>query len=131
MLLRAQAIGEEPYIRFIVVRLEDGAMWNGETFTSDFDSAKKYWHPSDACIDMQAILKEHYQHLPEKKYIVPVEITGCIEADAIGAFLVPLKFFYFHTRPFLASVPIPLFDVQKVVQSDPRPIFHAEFLFGP
>jgi len=52
MLLRAQPVGEEPCIRFVIVKLEDGTLWNGQQFTSDFDEAKKYWHPSDACIDM-------------------------------------------------------------------------------
>ncbi|MDA9856615.1 hypothetical protein N9D23_00720 [Rubripirellula sp.] len=89
MILRAQAVGEDPCIRFVVIRLEDGAMWDGQQFTGEFDSAKKYWHPSDACIDMQAILKEHYQYLPEKKYIVPVEITvlGPASRDEIAEYL--------------------------------------------
>ena len=82
-------MGEEPCIRFVIVKLEDGAMWDGTEFTDDFDSAQKFYHPSDVCLKMQEILKELYQHLPERKYIVPVEITvhGPASRDEIAEYL--------------------------------------------
>lgn len=89
MLLRAQTIGDEPCIRFVILKLEDKTLWDGQQFTSDFDAAKKFWLPSVICLEMQAILKEHYQHLPEQKYIVPVEITvhGPASRDEIAEYL--------------------------------------------
>ena len=74
MLLRAQAVGEYPSVRFFILNVRNNLMWDGESFVGDFDLARKYWHPSDACREMQDILKEHYDQLRQRRFVVPVEI---------------------------------------------------------
>ena len=74
MILRAQAVGEYPSVRFVIRNLRSNLMWDGESFVDDFDLARKYAHPSDACAEIQNILKDHYGQLPKRRFVVPVEI---------------------------------------------------------
>jgi hypothetical protein len=74
MILRADWVGEEPSIRFVIRNLQNDMFWDGESFVDDFDQARMYAHPSDACADMQDILKEHYGVLRQRRFVVPVEI---------------------------------------------------------
>lgn len=74
MLLRAQAAGEQPAIRFVIRNLRRNLMRAGQPLVHDYDQARKYWQPSDACAGMQDILKEHYGQLGQRCFVVPVEI---------------------------------------------------------
>ena len=74
MILRAQAVGEYPSVRFVIRNLRSNLMWDGESFVDDFDLARKYAHPSNACAEIQNILKDHYGQLPKRRFVVPVEI---------------------------------------------------------
>ena len=89
MILRAQPVGEHPSVRFIIIHLRSNQMWDGESFVDDFDQARKYFHPSDACADMQDILKEHYGQLPRRRFVVPVEIEvyGSVSKKEIAEYL--------------------------------------------
>ncbi len=89
MILRAQAVGENPSVRFVILNLGSNELWDGESFVNDFDQARKYWHPSDACVDMQRILKEHYGLLRKRRFVVPVEIEvyGGISQKEIAEYL--------------------------------------------
>ena len=89
MILRAQAVGEHPSVRFIILNVRNNLIWDGESFVDDFDSARKYWHPSDACADMQDILREHYGQLTRRRFVVPVEIEvyGSVPEKQIAEYL--------------------------------------------
>ena len=89
MLLRAQAVGEHPSVRFVILNVRSNLMWDGESFVDDFDQARKYWHPSDACADMQDILREHYGQLRQRRFVVPVEIEvyGSVSQKEIAEYL--------------------------------------------
>ena len=102
MLLRAQAFGEEPCIRFAIMKLDDRTLWSGVEFIDDFDAARKYWHPSDACWDMQAILREHYGHLPNRQFVVPVEINvqGDVSEREIAEYLYRASILSLRTEEF-------------------------------
>lgn len=89
MLLRAQAIGQEPCIRFVIRRLEDNTFWNGTEFNEDLENSQKYYTPSDACFVMQDILKEHYGHLPMRRFVVPIEVEvyGNVSKKEVAEYL--------------------------------------------
>lgn len=89
MILRADTVGQQPSLRFVIRNLYDDSLWDGESFVNDFDQARKYAHPSDACSDMQEILKEHYGQLPQRRFVVPVEIEvfGSISQREIAEYL--------------------------------------------
>ncbi|GAA4444249.1 hypothetical protein [Novipirellula rosea] len=89
MILRAQAVGEHPSVRFFILNVRNNLMWDGESFVDDFDQARKYWHPSDACADMQDILREHYGQLRRRRFVVPVEIEvyGSVSPKEIAEYL--------------------------------------------
>lgn len=89
MLLRAQAVGEQPSVRFVILHLRSNLMWDGESFVDDFDQARKFWHPSDACGEMQDILREHYGQLRRRRFVVPVEIEvyGSVTPKEVAEYL--------------------------------------------
>jgi hypothetical protein len=89
MILRAQPVGEHPSVRFFILNVRTNLMWDGESFVDDFEQARKYAHPSDACADMQDILKEHYGQLRRRKFVVPVEIEvyGSVSQKEIAEYL--------------------------------------------
>ena len=89
MLLRAQPVGEHPSVRFFIRNVRNNMMWDGHSFVGDFDLARKYWHPSDACADMQDILREHYGQLRKRRFVVPVEIEvyGSVSQKEIAEYL--------------------------------------------
>lgn len=74
MILRAEPIGKQPSLRFVIRNMHDDSLWDGDSFEHDFDQARKYACPSDACAGMQEILKVEYDQLPLQRYAVPVEI---------------------------------------------------------
>lgn len=89
MILRADVVGKHPSQRFVIRNLHDDTMWDGQGFTDDFLKAVKYAHPSDACADMQDILKDHYGQLVRRRFVVPVEIEvyGSISQKEIAEYL--------------------------------------------
>ena len=89
MLLRAQAVGEQPSVRFVILNVRNSLMWDGQSFVDDFDLARKYWHPSDACADMQDILREHYGQLRRRRFVLPVEVEvfGGVSQREIAEYL--------------------------------------------
>ncbi len=74
MILRAQPIGTPPCRRYVIQNLHDNTVWNGHTFIDDWQKGMKYATASSACMDMQDILKTHYDQLPRHRYVCPVEI---------------------------------------------------------
>lgn len=74
MLLRAQPIGKSPSLRWVIQDIKKNTFWDGNMFTKDWTRGVKYAHPSDACGDMQLILKKIYSDLPRHRYVVPIEI---------------------------------------------------------
>lgn len=76
MLLRAQAVGQEPSLRFVIMRVDtdEPVWWDGQSFVDDVEFAQLYARPSDACFQMQDILKDHYGQLPKRRFVVPIEI---------------------------------------------------------
>lgn len=74
MILRAEPFGTPEICRYIIIDLETKKVWNGEEFVEGLSNGSKYASPNAACSDMQALLKNHYKHLPVKKYVVPLEI---------------------------------------------------------
>lgn len=89
MILRAEPVGEHPSVRFIIRNVRNNLMWDGKSFVDDFDQARKYWHPSDACAEMQDILREHYGQLTRRRFVVPVEIEvyGSVPEKQIAEYL--------------------------------------------
>lgn len=89
MLLRAEAVGEKPSVRFIIRNVRNNLMWDGDGFTNDFFAAVKYAHSSDACAAMQDLLKEHYGQLRRRRFVVPVEIEvyGSVSQQEIAEYL--------------------------------------------
>ncbi|WP_417737725.1 hypothetical protein [Rosistilla oblonga] len=89
MILRAQPVGEHPSVRFIILNVRNNLMWDGQSFVEDFDQARKYAHPSDACADMQDILREHYGQLRRRRFVLPVEIEvyGSVSQKEIAEYL--------------------------------------------
>lgn len=102
MLLRAQAIGQDPHLRFVIRRMEDDTFWNGTEFAEEFDNAQKFYRPSDACFTMQDILKEHYNHLPVRKFVVPIEIDvfGDVSKRDIAEYLHRASILSIRTEDF-------------------------------
>jgi hypothetical protein len=74
LLLQATPVGPPTSQRYAITDLGNGWYWTGQEFDSDFHLARLYFHPSDACSDMQSILRGFYGDLPDKRYSVPVEI---------------------------------------------------------
>lgn len=89
MILRAQPVGEHPSVRFIILNVRNNLMWDGESFVDDFDLARKFYHPNQACFEMQEILKEHYDQLRRRRFVVPVEIEayGSVSQKEIAEYL--------------------------------------------
>ncbi|KAA5538575.1 hypothetical protein FYK55_27185 [Roseiconus nitratireducens] len=102
MLLRAQAFGKDPFRRFLILRIDDRKLWDGESFTDEFDSARKFHTPSDACFAIQDILKEHYKDLPQRHYVVPVEISvqGNVTEKEIAEYLFRASVLSIRTEEF-------------------------------
>ncbi len=102
MILRAQPVGEHPSVRFIILNVRNNLMWDGESFVDDFDLARKYAHPNDACADMQDILKEHYGQLRRRKFVVPVEIEayGSVSQKEIAEYLYRASVLSVRTEEF-------------------------------
>lgn len=102
MLLRAQSIGKDPCIRFVIRKLEDDTFWNGVEFTDDIETSQKHYTPSDACFVMQDILKEHYRELPKRKFVVPIEIEvfGKVTKRDIAEYLHRASIFSIRTEEF-------------------------------
>lgn len=89
MFLKAKAVGEIPFRRYIILRVEDRTLWDGKAFTCDFDVAQKHYRPSDACFEIQRIMKEQYKNQPHRRYVVPVEIDvyGDVTTKQIAEYL--------------------------------------------
>ncbi len=102
MILRAQAVGEHPSVRLFILNVRNNLMWDGESFVDDFDLARKYWHPSDACADMQDILREHYGQLRRRRFVVPVEIEvyGSVSQREIAEYLYRASVLSIRTEEF-------------------------------
>ncbi len=89
MLLRVQAVGSDPFLRFVISNMDDETLWNGIEFTPDFETSMKFCHPSDACFEIHRLMAEQYKHLPQKKYVAPVEIDvfGDVSMQEVAEFL--------------------------------------------
>jgi hypothetical protein len=74
LLLQATPIGSPNAKRYAITDLQTGWYWTGQEFDSDFRLARIYFNPSDACADIQSILKTVYEGLPVKRFGVPMEV---------------------------------------------------------
>lgn len=74
VILRAMPIGTGPFRRYVIQNMYNNTVWNGHEFVDDWDQAVVYATPSDACGEIQEILREQYGRLPRYRYLCPVEI---------------------------------------------------------
>lgn len=103
MILRAEPIGQPPSRRWVVQNTHDDTAWDGEKFVEDWEAARKYAHPSDACGDMADILKDFYSGLGEKRtFIVPVEVEvyGSATRGKIARYLYQSSVLHMRTQEY-------------------------------
>lgn len=75
MILRAEPIGQPPSRRWVIQNVKKSTVWNGVIFVEDWDNARVYAHPSDACADMAEVLRDFYSGLGAKRtMVVPIEV---------------------------------------------------------
>jgi hypothetical protein len=121
MLLRAQAFGYDPFRRFLILRIEDRTLWDGEAFTDEFDQAQKFYRPSDACFEIQRIMKEQYKSQRHRKYVVPVEV------DVYGD-VTPKQVAEYLRRASVLSVRVEEFGNGPTADSYVAPVIHWGYL---
>ena len=102
MILRAQPIGQPPPRRWVIQNTHNNTVWDGEEFVEDWDSSRKYVHPSDACADMAQVLRDFYGKLEKRTLVVPVEIEvyGSATPSKIARYLYQASILHMRTHEY-------------------------------
>jgi hypothetical protein len=67
--------------RWAIQNLVDDQVWTGNCFSPDWNRARLYAEPNDACLDMRKIMIRAYDHQPLTVYEAPtrIEVFGDVE----------------------------------------------------
>lgn len=75
------AFGTENAVRYAIQNLVNDQVWTGNCFSHDWNRARLYAQPNDACLDMREIMISAYEHQPLTVYEAPtcIEVFGEVE----------------------------------------------------
>lgn len=88
--------------RYAIRNLGNGDYWTGDDFSPDWTHARLYAKPTDACFDMQELLKLVYEDKPLKRYRVPIEIEvyGDVSMTKVARWLHRATFLNMRTHQY-------------------------------